>query len=65
MMDLDERCARCVLVMEHDMLTEAFDEWCGTDEKHAMEDIAYLQGIHDFVHNAIEKLLEVDNGEGE
>ena len=62
---LDERCASCVLVLEHDMLTEAFDEWCGVTEEHAMEDIAYLQGIHDFAHKAIEGMLNRTDGERE
>lgn len=62
---LDERCAKCILVLEHDMLTEAFDEWCGTDREHATEDLAYLQGIHDFAHRAIAGMLEEEDGERE
>ena len=35
---------------------EAMCEWVGMDREHAMEDLNYLMGIHDFAQRAIEAM---------
>lgn len=62
---VSEQCRKCVLYLEFLMLDEAFGEWCGFDKEHAMEDISYLQGVHDFAHNAVKLLEQSEIEEGD
>ncbi len=49
-------CEKCILYLEHKIINEAMCEWIGMDREHAIEDINYLQGVHDFAHRAVEAL---------
>lgn len=51
-----------VLRMEHDVLHDALNEWCGMNDDKAMEDLQYLCGVHDMAHKLIEKLVDEDGG---
>ena len=45
-----------ILKAEHELLHEAFCEWCGMGEEDAPKDILYLQGVHDMAHKLVLKL---------
>ena len=52
------QCERCMLYLEHQIMEGAFGEWCGFDRERAMEDINYLQGVHDAVEKGLRALEE-------
>ena len=56
-------CEKCVLYLEHNIMHEAMCEWVGVDREHAMEDLNYLQGVHDFAHGAVEALKRGEDDE--
>ena len=45
-----------ILRAEHDILHESLCNWCGLNKDDAMQDIYYLQGVHDMAHKLMEKL---------
>lgn len=49
-------CDNCVLRLEHEIMHEALCEWAGMDRERAMEDLNYLEGVHDFAQRALDAL---------
>ena len=49
-------CERCAFYLEHNLMHEAMCEWVGINREQAMEDINYLQGVHDFAQKVVEKM---------
>ena len=44
-----------ILMVEHDVIQTAFDEWLGQSDK-PMEDLQYVWGVHDMAHELIKRL---------
>jgi len=38
-------------------------EWCGVSKEDAMQDLYYLEGVHDMAHNLIEKFYPKDDAD--
>ena len=55
-MAMNPICENCALYVEHSLMHEAMCEWVGMVREHAMEDLNYLMGIHDFAQRAIEAM---------
>ncbi len=54
-----------ILRAEHDTLKEAVDEWLGTSNERANEDLNWVFGVIDVADALIDKLEGKDGGNGD